>query len=126
MEELKVEKWIPYKGNLEEYKRSAGGLGGFFKKGMRWKDYMKEFPPSERKYLASIKDSILKLNIREGGDWHQSEENNGVPLFTDGTIATFSYRAWGDLLAATWSTAEDKDYAYMDFYMSNWPNSDYE
>ena len=40
-----------------------------------------------------------------------------MPLFSDGKVATFSFRGWGDLMAAIWSEAEDKDYGYMDFYM---------
>jgi hypothetical protein len=32
-------------------------------------------------------------------------------------VATFSYRGWGDIMAAIWSEEENKDYNYMDFYM---------
>jgi hypothetical protein len=45
-------------------------------------------------------------------------EVEGVPVFEDETISTFSYRAWGDLLSAIWSEEENKDYNYMAFYMS--------
>lgn len=61
-----------------------------------------------------LREQIIKLQIRSGGDWHQAE---GTPLFEDGTIGSFSYRAWGDLLAATWSEEDQVGYSYMDFYM---------
>lgn len=57
-----------------------------------------------------------ELGIREGGDWHQSDAC-GCPVFSDGTTALFSYRAWGDIMAAIWSEHDGKDYGYMDFYM---------
>jgi hypothetical protein len=49
------------------------------------------------------------------GQEHQY--NSGVPVFSDGKVATYTYRGWGDLMAAIWATEEDKDYHYMDFYM---------
>jgi hypothetical protein len=42
-----------------------------------------------------------------------------TPVFDDGTVGGFSFRAWGDLLAAVWNTAEGTTkYSYMSFYMS--------
>jgi hypothetical protein len=86
---------------------------------MRWKDYLEAWKPEAHPYAEALRAAILKLQLREGGDWHQNDAN-GVPVFSDGTVATFSYRAWGDLLAAVWSEAEDKDYNYMRFYMSGY------
>jgi hypothetical protein len=48
------------------------------------------------------------------------EHQNGyaaVPLSSNGKVDTYTYRAWGDLMAVVWSTEEDKDYGYIDFYM---------
>ena len=41
-----------------------------------------------------------------------------TPVFDDGTVGSFSFRAWGDLMAAIWNTEENTNkYSYMDFYM---------
>ena len=79
------------------------------------KDYLQECGEDEIQYVEAIRESVLEKNIRYTGDEHQ-EEPDGVPLFEDVTVALFSYRGWGDLMAAIWSEKEDKDYSYMDFY----------
>jgi hypothetical protein len=94
------------------YEVSIGGLGGFFKEGMRWNYYICNF--DKKDYYEAIREYVIKNNIKQGGDWHQIE---GIPLFSDNTVGSFSFRAWGDLLAAIWSEYENKDYCYMDFYM---------
>lgn len=117
---MKVIDWISY-DEACKLPESVGGMGGFFnwdKKGMRWKDYIERFNDVAKPYLEAIRESVISLNIRKGGNWHQSSSHDGCPLFEDNTSATFSYRAWGDLLAAIWSEHEDKDYDYMHFYMS--------
>jgi hypothetical protein len=66
--------------------------------------------------LEELRRSIIANNIRCTGEQHQ----NGavaVPLWSNGKVDTYSFRAWGDLMAAVWSTEENKDYGYMDFYM---------
>lgn len=108
-----IEKWISYEES-EGKPECLGGLGGFFDFGMRWKDYCEDDPGE---HLTALHNEIIRLGIREGGNWHQ-EDPHGVPLFSDGTVATYSYRGWGDLLAAIWSQHDDLDYCYMDFYMS--------
>ncbi len=40
-------------------------------------------------------------------------------MFNDGTAGMFSFRAWGDLMAAIWAEHENRDYGYMDFYMDS-------
>jgi hypothetical protein len=40
-----------------------------------------------------------------------------VPVFDDGAIATFSFRAWGDLMAAIWADTDGRRHGYMDYYM---------
>lgn len=85
---------------------------------MRWKDYLQSHHEDGHPYLEAVRAAVLQLRLRRGGDWHQTDER-GAPVFSDGTAATFSFRAWGDLLAAVWSEAEGKDYSYMDFYMDS-------
>jgi hypothetical protein len=112
-----VKDWLP---DSNGYKESFILLGGIFKDGMRWNDYIFSFDPewskSNQKYIDALRLCIIENNLRKGGAWHQYEGN---PLFSDNTVAIFSFRAWGDLMAAIWSTEENRDYNYMDFYYTN-------
>ena len=101
----------------EECASAVDLMGGFFSPGMRWKDYISVMAKCHKKYLNAIRRYVLHNELKYGGDDHQTSEY-GVPQFTDGKVASFSYRAWGDLMAAIWSTEENKDYGYMDFYMT--------
>lgn len=115
---MKVERWIPY-AEVDVFPSAPfGGLGGWF--GFdgpnTWQDYLDAWGPAAHPYIEAVRDSVVHGKIRRGGDWHQSD-NDGVPVFSDGTAATFSYRAWGDLMAAIWTREDGKPYSYMDFYM---------
>jgi len=114
--EVKVEKFISYDEaiNLTDV---FGGMGGFFKEGMRWQDYIATVKDERKVYAEAMREYIIANNSKGGGDWHQSEDD-GVPLFSDGGVATFSYRAWGDIMAAIWSSELHRDFHYMSFYMS--------
>jgi len=114
--DVKVEKMISSK-EADKYDLSLGGMGGFFKRGMRWQDYIDSFMPKAHPYAEAFRKYVVENKIREGGDWHQYSPA-GTPLFSDKTVGVFSYRAWGDIMAAIWSEEEDADYSYMDFYMS--------
>lgn len=112
---MKVIGWIDY-GEAETWmEESIGGLGGFFKDGMRWKDYADGFTEKGQEYAEALRTAIVERGLKYNGSQHQNDPE-GVPVFSDGTIATFSFRAWGDLMAAVWSEHEDTDYCYMDFY----------
>lgn len=121
-EPIKVAEW-KRSGELEEGAycgpNDVGGLGGFFQRGMRWKDYLEHGTVPES-YAEALRASILERELRTPGEWHDCSEDPTIPVFSDGKIATFSWRAWGDLMAAVWSEAEDKDRCYMDFYMYGW------
>ena len=115
---IKVKKWIADK-DAHFKDAPCGGLGGWFgfnEKGQRWKDYIEIWKTVAVPYVEAIRKSVLENNLRITGEEHQ-HSGSGVPLFNDNTIACFSYRGWGDLMAAIWSEEEDKDYCYMDFYM---------
>lgn len=114
-EKITVAKWATYDEALE-LPESFGGMGGFFHDGMRWGDYIGVFCREVHKYAEALRASIIEKGIKECGPWHQDSSVNGAPIFSDGTAATFSYRAWGDLLAAVWSTEENRDSNYMEFY----------
>lgn len=110
---VEVEKWVTYDDEAHKDLRDIGIMGGFFQDGMRWNDYLENCPVPE--YAEAIRRSVLASGDRFCGDEHQNGDNR-TPLFSDGAIGTFSYRAWGDLMAAIWSTHDERDYNYMDFY----------
>lgn len=119
---MKVAKWIG-EDEMQGRNVTIGGMGGWFGKneedwdaGHRWKDYIKNMRPECVQYAEAFRESVLERDIRYTGEEHQ-DASDGVPLFEDGTVGFFTYRAWGDLMAAVWSEAEDKNYSYMDFYM---------
>jgi len=142
---LSVVDWLD-SDEVEGKPVSVGWMGGWFgmepfdkdepgkARGLvshRWKDYLEaledigedlavsgealdrtlNYPVEE--YAEAIRTRVVADGIRASGNWHQEE---GHPLFSDGTVGVFSCRAWGDLLAAIWSEEEDKDYHYMNFY----------
>jgi hypothetical protein len=92
-----------------------GGLGGFFDVGMRWEDYLNIWKEEHHPRLESLRTAIIKNNIRCTGAEHQVSTIS-CPVFEDGTCASYSYRAWGDLMAAVWSSHDNTDYTYMSFY----------
>lgn len=138
---LTVVKWIPWDESDEYPDNTLGGWGGWFgatphhltpeKEAEladdedysfktddlqhRWTDYVSQCLTSNNiAHAVALRKAILDGNVWEGGDWHQF---HGVPIFSDGTAARFSYRAWGDFLAAVWSDNQDDNYCYVDFYM---------
>ncbi len=113
---MKVIKWISY-DEASKHEHSIGGMGGWFKEGHRWNDLAEGLDDKHKAYYEALRASIIENKIKGGGDWHQ-DDAEGVPLFEDNTVGTFSYRAWGDLLAAVWSTEENRDSHYMEFYIS--------
>ena len=96
----------------------VGGWGGDIEKGDRWKDYIALVAADFVAYHEGLRREILARSLRRGGDWHQYSLA-GVPVFNDGAIGTFSFRAWGDLMAAIWADVDGRDYSYMDFYMDS-------
>lgn len=113
---MKVKKWISYSESTGHEEAPCGGLGGFFDNGMRWKDYIECWKPISLPYIEALRKSIIERGLKITGADHQRDPDV-VPVFSDNTVATYSYRAWGDLMAAIWSEEENADYCYMDFYM---------
>lgn len=95
-----------------------GGWGGHIEKGQRWLDYLLLIDGKWGDHFEALRGEILKRRLKRGGDWHQFALD-GVPVFDDGVVATFSFRGWGDLMAAIWSDEDGRDYSYMDFYMDS-------
>lgn len=89
--------------------------GGFFERGMRWKDYLDNFEKELHPYLEAARRSAVENQIRAKGPEHQYE---GVtPVFSDGAYFALTFRAWGDFMAAVWAEEDNTDRHYMDFYM---------
>lgn len=112
---LKVKRWISYDYATTNYVVSVELFGGFFEKGYRWNDYIDKIGEKEKLYLEILRQEIIKKRLKENGSFHQYHDE-GTPQFSDKTIAIFSMRGWGDFMAAIWSTEENKNYNYMDFY----------
>ena len=121
--EITVDRWIDEEA-ADGLEMSIGGLGGWFgfKESHTFDQYLDAWEPEVHAYIWAMKREVVRLGLREGGDWHQSAE--GTPVFSDGTIGAFSFRGWGDLLAAIWTAEDGVRYSYMDFYMS--PGTDKE
>lgn len=134
---MEVIDWIDEEeADKREY--SIGGCGGWFgfkkdaieipegewiKVGHRWRDFIEEIKQEKVPYYEALRKEIVNKNIKEGGFWHQTGE--GIPLFSDNTIASFSMRAWGDLMAAIWSEEEDENYTYTDFaWYTDWKDDE--
>lgn len=112
--EITVIDWIDY-DDAENKKCSVGGMGGWVK-GDDWNEYLRLMEPEKHPYLNALYNSIVEKGLKYNGADHQ-QESDGVPLFSDGTVGMFSYRSWGDLMAAIWNTEEKtSEYQYMDFY----------
>jgi hypothetical protein len=92
-------------------------LGGSysFEKGMRWPDYVAGYAAEWQPYMEAIRHSIIKRAVWAGGDWHQYSAN-GVPV-VGGHFMSCTFRSWGDLVAAVWSSELNRDFSYIDFYM---------
>ncbi len=87
-----------------------------FEQGMRWPDYVAGYAAEWHPYLEAIRQSIIEGNVWAGGDWHQYS-TNGAPVVAGGHFMICTFRSWGDLLAAVWSSKLNRDFSYLDFYM---------
>ena len=127
---MKVDRWISYADADGMPESPLGGMGGWFGAGVKdgrshfnephtWDDYLDNWKEA-RPYAEAVRESVIDLRLWESGDFHQGDDC-GVPVFDDGTVATFSFRAWGDLMAAIWTQQLGRQYCYMDFYYCHTP-----
>jgi hypothetical protein len=89
--------------------------------GQSWPEYLENILPAARPYAEALRQEILTRQLWEPGDWHQ-QSDAGVPVYSDGTAATFTLRAWGDLMAAVWNGEGLGPFCYMDFYYLDTPD----
>lgn len=113
---IAVVDWIAY-SDTEEMTESIGGMGGWFgwSDDNTWDDYLESWKDEVRPYAEALKENVLSTGRFINGYDHQYAED-GVPLFSDGTIGSFSMRAWGDLMAAIATVKDGGSHNYMEFY----------
>lgn len=104
---------IPKKGNTntESYKNRKVIYGGF-RGPMTWDFYLSGFHEDLHDRLEILKENVLirESEIESFKNPRFSEEH--YFLFEDGTVFTFSFRAWGDFMAAV----ENKGRTHKEFY----------
>lgn len=106
--------WIEY-DKEELFDRCIRTTGGWVD-GHKWDEYISSWPDEAKPYLEAIRADVLAKGLRLTGEQHQYSDC-GMPKFPDNTVAAFSFRAWGDLMAAIWNTEEGvSKYSYIDFY----------
>lgn len=72
-----------------------------------------------RQIVQLIGDEVVKYGYSFSGQEHQNALT-GVPVFSDGTCLRASMRAWGQIMAAIYSSVEGVNLSYMDFYMDSY------
>lgn len=113
MSDLIVARWTSYEAASQLPESPIGGMGGCVE-GTGWPEYLMGWMEEAMPHLEALRTAIVSQSIRCGGDRHQEDM---CPVFSDGTAATFSMRAWGDLMASIWNTEDGGHRGYMGFYM---------
>jgi hypothetical protein len=85
MNNVTVIGWTRYVDGAQE--NCLGGLGGWVD-GHSFNEYLAEIYPEARSYAEALRDAIVRDGRRHCGDAHQNADD-GVPLFSDGTVAQF-------------------------------------
>jgi hypothetical protein len=118
MAEHKVVEWIAY-DDIGDRPDSVGGMGGWFgwERHDTWQDFLDAFSEEKHGYFEAIRESVIERGHWIDGGRHQ-QCDEGVPLFEDGTVGSFSFRAWGDLMAAIKESVDHQRHDYMEFYYS--------
>ena len=111
MKTIEVISWD--EADVPEGAVAIGAWGGFFERGMRWKNYLDAINPDLHPYLEAARRSAIENNVRVTGEQHQYD---GVtPVFSNGRYFQMTYSSWGDFMAAVWSEQENTDLSYLDF-----------
>ncbi len=86
----RVVGWLAYASIEMRDCVDVGSWGGSVNKGDCWNDYIASTDQKRVPYYEALRAEILRIGLRRGGDWHQSAPD-GVPVFDDGALATFSF-----------------------------------
>ncbi len=111
---MKVERWAAYDEAEHMPEAPLSGLGGWVK-GHSFADYLENIPVECHVYAIAFRDAVVERGLKETGFWHQNAED-GVPVYTDGTVSLVSMRAWGDIMAAVANGDAQGVHCYLDFY----------
>ena len=115
---ITIIRWVAH-DEAADLPSSCGGLGGFVKPGMRWSDYLINQKIEDHPYLEVLRKPIVDERLWITGEKHQESM---CPVFSDETVGRFSFRAWGDFMAALVNEiVEGAPYGYMDFYYAYQP-----
>lgn len=90
----------------------VGGLGGV-PEALTLETYKEMHGPSAAPYV----DALADLLDRTEGYVYGEDMNECDIHFSDGTWASFSWRAWGDFASAWHNSRFGTSYDYMKFYM---------
>ena len=107
----KIVAWKSYEDATENDPPNVGDLGGYVD-GTGWDTYIDEWHEDIRPYYEAIRAEVLRIRIWKDGHWHQEE---GCPVFEDGTVAAMSMRAWGDMMASIYNERFGTKFWYGDF-----------
>lgn len=131
--EIRVVDWDGPFENVKEREHAFFVSGGWVD-GHSWSEYLEHMlasddaGPGSLPYLEALRREVLSRRLFISGEDHQ-DWRFGTPVFSDGKVANFTWRAWGDFMAAVWSEAF-QGLGYMQFYMSgppSWaPRQDYD
>lgn len=111
MEYLKIkEKNLELTVTSESHDCASVIYGGY-EHGHTWDEYLANFRTSKRIHFNMIRKAIEEL------DWvgmtGEEMANDVEFVFSDGVIIAFTWRAWGDLMAAIVGKGEN----YLSYYM---------
>ena len=90
-----------------------------------WTNFESEYPTRSvegsilKDIVKLIKDECLENGYVFSGQDHQNALT-GVPVFSDGTCLRASMRAWGQIMAAIYSSVLETNLSYMDFYIDSY------
>jgi hypothetical protein len=108
--------WQSYDSTADLPGFNLSDLGAGNQIAPNWAAYLVDYAVEWHPHLDAIRQSIIENKVWAGGDWHQYSAH-GVPVLSDGHFLGCSYRGWGGLLAAIWTSELEKHFTYMDFYM---------
>ena len=117
MREVEVIAWVDEDDPRAKGEASCWGFGGWVE-GEGWPAFIDDIREPHQAHYEALRRSIVRNRIWEEAYWHQGQDGEAhIPVFSDGTVGSFTLRSWGDLLAAVWNTALGRsDLGYMSFY----------
>lgn len=100
----------------EREDNGLGGLGGWFGEEHSWQDYEEQYNEVGRPLIIELRDKLISHGISCTGQQMQ-EYAKCIPVWEDGTVTLYSWRGWGDLMAAVANFQDGQPHCYMEFYM---------